>query len=319
MADDARIGYMPTRVWGCPTTAMWVYRLGAERAKRMLFTGDKIDGREAERLGLVLKAVPADALDDEVDALAHRMATVPQNQLMMQKLMVNQALDNMGLNTHADDRHRVRRHHPAFAARASTSSAAPRRRAGSTRSTSATRAPSTGPPTSRSRRTGSSKRRIQVGGESALSDRDGNFLRDHWRIERKVVGIPQHELERMLAGWKLDPRFGLTCAEMKMRLVLRDRFVRIERLIDVDQKMVVAAVCVLSPACVRPCCADQSGPKSAFDGRCRSTATRIEKSILVCGLALSAGGERQAGERYRENDPTASISWSSSSTLSFQG
>jgi enoyl-CoA hydratase len=99
MAEDARIGYMPTRVWGCPTTAMWVYRLGAEKAKRMLFTGDKIDGREAERLGLVLKAVPADQLDDVVESLARRMASVPQNQLMMQKLMVNQALTNMGLHT----------------------------------------------------------------------------------------------------------------------------------------------------------------------------------------------------------------------------
>jgi enoyl-CoA hydratase len=97
MAEDARIGYPPTRVWGCPTTAMWVYRLGAEKAKRMLFTGDKITGVEAEKLGLILKAVPADKLDDEVDALAHRMASVPQNQLMMQKMMVNQALYNMGL------------------------------------------------------------------------------------------------------------------------------------------------------------------------------------------------------------------------------
>ena len=97
MAEDARIGYPPVRVWGCPTTAMWVYRLGAEKAKRMLFTGDKITGVEAAALGLVLKAVPSDRLDDEVDALAHRMATVPQNQLMMQKLMVNQALYNMGL------------------------------------------------------------------------------------------------------------------------------------------------------------------------------------------------------------------------------
>jgi enoyl-CoA hydratase len=99
MAEDARIGYMPVRVWGCPTTAMWVYRMGAERAKRMLFTGDKIDGREAERLGLILKAVPADKLDEEVEDLAYRMASVPQNQLMMQKLMVNQALTNMGLHT----------------------------------------------------------------------------------------------------------------------------------------------------------------------------------------------------------------------------
>ncbi len=97
MAEDAQIGYMPARVWGCPTTAMWVYRLGPERAKRMLLTGDKIDGREAERLGLVLKAVPAQDLDAEVERLANRMATVPVNQLAMQKMIINQALENMGL------------------------------------------------------------------------------------------------------------------------------------------------------------------------------------------------------------------------------
>ena len=99
MAEDAKIGYMPARVWGCPTTAMWVYRLGAERAKRMLLTGDAVDGREAERMGLVLKAVPAAALDAEVERLAARIASVPINQLMMQKLMINQALENMGLRT----------------------------------------------------------------------------------------------------------------------------------------------------------------------------------------------------------------------------
>jgi enoyl-CoA hydratase len=99
MAEDAQIGYMPARVWGCPTTAMWVYRLGPERAKRMLLTGDKIDGREAERIGLVLKAVPAKSLDGEVEQLAERLASVPVNQLMMQKLMINQALENMGLRS----------------------------------------------------------------------------------------------------------------------------------------------------------------------------------------------------------------------------
>ncbi|MCP4314850.1 MAG: crotonase/enoyl-CoA hydratase family protein [Hyphomicrobiales bacterium] len=97
MADDARIGYMPTRVWGCPTTAMWVYRLGPEKAKRVLFTGDTITGKEAEQMGLVLKSVPADKLDEEVEALADRMAGVPKNQLMMQKLVVNQAIEAMGL------------------------------------------------------------------------------------------------------------------------------------------------------------------------------------------------------------------------------
>ena len=97
MADDARIGYMPARVWGCPTTAMWVYRLGAERAKRMLLTGDTIDGVTAAAWGLVVESVPADALDARVEELADRMAGVPVNQLVMQKLMINQAYDNMGL------------------------------------------------------------------------------------------------------------------------------------------------------------------------------------------------------------------------------
>jgi enoyl-CoA hydratase len=97
MAEDARIGYMPARVWGCPTTAMWVFRLGAEKAKRLLLTGDTIDGKTAAAWGLVYEAVPATELDRAADALAERMASVPKNQLMMQKLMINQAYENMGL------------------------------------------------------------------------------------------------------------------------------------------------------------------------------------------------------------------------------
>jgi enoyl-CoA hydratase len=97
MAEDAKIGCMPARVWGCPTTAMWVYRLGAEQAKRMMFTGDKIDGIEAARIGLVMQAVPADELDAAVEALAERMAGVPVNQLMMHKMVINQAIEAMGL------------------------------------------------------------------------------------------------------------------------------------------------------------------------------------------------------------------------------
>ena len=97
MGETAKIGYMPTRVWGTPTTAMWVYRLGAEKAKRMLFTGDKVDGREAEAMGLVLKAVPDNELDDEVERFAERMASVPINQLAMQKMLVNQAIEASGI------------------------------------------------------------------------------------------------------------------------------------------------------------------------------------------------------------------------------
>ncbi len=99
MGETAEIGYMPARVWGCPTTAMWVYRLGLEGAKRMLFTGDRINGVEAERIGLIHKAVPDADLDAHVEGLAERMAGVPVNQLMMQKLMINQAAENMGLRS----------------------------------------------------------------------------------------------------------------------------------------------------------------------------------------------------------------------------
>ena len=97
MAETAQIGYMPARVWGCPTTAMWVYRLGAEKAKRMLFTGDKISGTEAEAMGLVLKAVPDAELDDTVEAFVARMSTVPINQLAMQKMVINQAIEATGI------------------------------------------------------------------------------------------------------------------------------------------------------------------------------------------------------------------------------
>jgi len=98
MSETARIGYPPARVWGCPTTAMWVYRLGAERAKRMLFTGDLVSGTEAEKMGLILQSVPAEDLDATVTALVERIKGVPKNQLAMMKTLVNQAYDNMGLN-----------------------------------------------------------------------------------------------------------------------------------------------------------------------------------------------------------------------------
>jgi enoyl-CoA hydratase len=97
VAEDARIGYPPARVWGSPTTALWAYRIGIERAKRLLLTGDAFDGRTAERWGLASAAVPAERVQDEARELAERMALLPANQLAMMKLLVNQAVENMGL------------------------------------------------------------------------------------------------------------------------------------------------------------------------------------------------------------------------------
>ena len=97
MADNAEIGYMPSRVWGTPTTAMWVHRIGPEKAKKMLFTGDKINGKEAEKIGLVLESVSPEKLDGRVEALANRIKTVPINQLAMQKMVINQYMETSGI------------------------------------------------------------------------------------------------------------------------------------------------------------------------------------------------------------------------------
>jgi enoyl-CoA hydratase/carnithine racemase len=98
-ADDCRIGYPPARVWGSPTTAMWMYRLGLERSKRLLLTGDALDGTRAVEWGLASEAVPEGELDAAGLGLARRVALLPANQAHMMKLLVNQAFEQMGLHT----------------------------------------------------------------------------------------------------------------------------------------------------------------------------------------------------------------------------
>ena len=98
VAANAKIGYPPARVWGSPTTAMWAYRLGPQRAKRLLFTGDSLSGEEAVEWGLAIEAPAADQLDARADALCERIAQVPVNQLQMMKLLVNQSLYSQGLH-----------------------------------------------------------------------------------------------------------------------------------------------------------------------------------------------------------------------------
>ena len=98
IADDARIGYPPARVWGVPTSALWAFRVGDQRAKRLLFTGDLIDGRTAFEWGLAVESAPAAELDERFEALLERVALTPINQLVMMKLLVNGTLHSQGLH-----------------------------------------------------------------------------------------------------------------------------------------------------------------------------------------------------------------------------
>ena len=99
MAEDAHIGYAPSRIFGTPTTMLWVYRLGLEHAKQFLLTGRAIDAPTAHRIGLVSHVVPAERLAEEIEAEAQRFRHIPANQLALNKLLINQAFENMGLRT----------------------------------------------------------------------------------------------------------------------------------------------------------------------------------------------------------------------------
>jgi enoyl-CoA hydratase len=88
--ESARFGYPPARVWGVPEAPwVWVARLGLERAKRYLFTGDELTAAEAAEAGMILECVPDGRLHDHASALAQRMANLPLNQLQMMKWMLN--------------------------------------------------------------------------------------------------------------------------------------------------------------------------------------------------------------------------------------
>src|SRR5690606_15227127 len=96
-AADTKIGYPPTRTWGIPAGGMWAHRLGDQRARRLLFTGDCLSGKQAEEWGLAVESCPADELDERTEALVARIARMPVNQLMMAKLALNSALYNQGV------------------------------------------------------------------------------------------------------------------------------------------------------------------------------------------------------------------------------
>ena len=88
--ESARFGYPPARVWGVPEAPwVWVARLGLERAKRYLFTGDELTAQEAADAGMILECVPDEELEAHATALAERMALLPLNQLQMMKWMLN--------------------------------------------------------------------------------------------------------------------------------------------------------------------------------------------------------------------------------------
>ncbi len=98
-SEDARIGTPYARMWGCYLSGLWLYRLGLTKAKEYALTGKPLSGREAADVGVINRAVPFAELEATVRHLAQQLASIPSSQLAAMKLIVNQAYENMGLNS----------------------------------------------------------------------------------------------------------------------------------------------------------------------------------------------------------------------------
>jgi enoyl-CoA hydratase len=98
-SDDARFGTPYSRLWGCHLTGMWIYRLGLAKAKYFALTGEWISGKEAAEIELINFSYPLEELDARVAELTAKLARIPLTQLAAMKLIVNQAYDNMGLQS----------------------------------------------------------------------------------------------------------------------------------------------------------------------------------------------------------------------------
>ncbi len=96
-SEDARIGTPYSRMWGAYLSGMWIYRLGLTKAKWHGLTGRPLSGVEAAEVELINEAVPFERLEERVGEVARDLASIPSSQLAAQKMMINQAYENMGL------------------------------------------------------------------------------------------------------------------------------------------------------------------------------------------------------------------------------
>ena len=98
-ADDTLIGFPPARAQGALPNNMWLYNVGPQWAKRLMLSGDFVTGADAAKIGLVLKAVPLDLLEQEVEGLADRLSMIDTELLSANKRIINIGLEIMGART----------------------------------------------------------------------------------------------------------------------------------------------------------------------------------------------------------------------------
>ena len=98
-ADNANIGFPALRNMGAAPNQLWLYHCGPQWTKRLLLTGDTLSGSDAARIGLVLKAVPEELLENEVEGLADRLSHIDPEMLSANKRIINVGMELMGAQT----------------------------------------------------------------------------------------------------------------------------------------------------------------------------------------------------------------------------
>jgi enoyl-CoA hydratase len=98
-ADNANIGYSALRNMGAAPNQLWLYNIGPQWTKRLLLTGDTLSGEDAAKIGLVLKSVPEDMLENEVEGLADRLSHIDPEMLSTNKRIINVGMELMGAQT----------------------------------------------------------------------------------------------------------------------------------------------------------------------------------------------------------------------------
>ncbi len=95
-AEDAVIGYPVARMGASPRQ-IWPWLIGLKRSKELLFTGDSVSGKEADRIGMINRAVPAAQLEEEVNKLAFKISQMPLDLIRLHKTGVNRTYEIMGI------------------------------------------------------------------------------------------------------------------------------------------------------------------------------------------------------------------------------